>query len=91
MARLHPVVVTASPSPAGEAMLGLLNDEYGATGERDGDEWTISVVPLDGSRRGTVIYRVIQASRTVAERYPDASLYLITEDGNSWKLPPPGL
>jgi len=83
--------VTASPADAGEAMLALLSDEYGAVGEIEDDTWTITIRPIDGNRRGTIIYRVIQASRTVETSYPDSLLYLITEDGNRSRLPPPSL
>jgi hypothetical protein len=86
-----PVLVEASPADAGSAMLELLSDEYGAVGEREGDTWRISIAPIDDVRRGTIIYRVIQASRTVDESHPGARLYLITEDGNRWRLPPPSL
>ncbi|HZT91325.1 MAG TPA: hypothetical protein VFA05_04720 [Gaiellaceae bacterium] len=86
-----PVYVTASPVDAGAALLELLSDEYGATGERSGDEWMLTIVPIDSVRRGTIIYRVIQASRTVDARFPDAVMHLITEDGNRWRLPPPSL
>ena len=88
---LRPVLVTASPPDAAEAMLGLLSDEYGATAERGDERWTLSIAPIDSFRRGTIIYRVIQASRTVTEEFPDAVLHLITEDGNAWRLPPPSL
>lgn len=88
---LRPVLITASPPNAAEAMLGLLSDEYGATAERGEERWTLSVTPIDSFRRGTIIYRVIQASRTVTEQYPDAVLHLVTEDGNAWRLPPPSL
>ena len=88
---LRPVLVTASPPDAAEAMLGLLSDEYGATAERGAERWTLSVAPIDSFRRGTIIYRVIQASRTVTEQFPDAVLHLVTEDGNAWRLPPPSL
>jgi len=40
---------------------------------------------------GTIIYRVIQTSRTLAGGYPNATIFLVTEDGNRWKLPPPVL
>jgi hypothetical protein len=86
-----PVLVEASPADAGSAMLELLSDEYGAVGEREGDTWRISIAPIDDVRRGTIIYRVIQASRTVDESHPGSRLYLITEDGNRWRLPPPSL
>jgi len=87
----RPVLVTASPPAAAEAMLELLSDPYGATAERGAERWTISVMPARGLPRGTIIYRVIQASRTVTDRYPDAVLHLVTEDGNAWRLPPPSL
>jgi len=86
-----PVVALASPADAGAEMLALLEVEYGATGELEGDTWRISIAPIDDVRRGTIIYRVVQASRTVNEHYPEARLYLVTEDGNRWRLPPPGL
>jgi hypothetical protein len=88
---LLPVLVEASPAEAGEALLGLLSDEYGATGERTGDTWHLSIKPIDDVRRGTIIYRVIQASRTIEASHPGSRLYLITEDGNRWRIPPPSL
>jgi len=84
------VLISAAES-AGEEMLSLLSDEYGATGERDGDWWTVTIRPIDQFRRGTIIYRVVQASRTLADRHPAAKIYLVTEDGNRWELPPPPL
>jgi hypothetical protein len=86
-----PVLVEASPADAGQEMLGLLADEYGAVGELDGEKWRISITPIDDVRRGTIIYRVIQASRAVDAYHPESRLYLITEDGNRWRLPPPSL
>jgi len=86
-----PVLVEASPANAGAEMLRLLSGEYGATGYQDGDTWRISIAPIDNVGRGTIIYRVIQASRTVETSYPDSLLYLITEDGNRSRLPPPSL
>jgi hypothetical protein len=88
---MQPVLVEASPADAGRALLELLSDEYGAVGELDGDTWRISVAPIDAVRRGTIIYRVIQASRAVDEAHEGSRLYLITEDGNRWRLPPPSL
>lgn len=88
---MRPVIVTASPAEAGRALLALLSDEYGAVGELDGDRWTLTIAPIDDLRRGTIIYRVIQASRTVDARFPKSQLHLITEDGNRWRLPPPEL
>jgi hypothetical protein len=90
-AESRPVLVVASPPDAAAALLELLSDDYGATAERGDERWTLSLVPVDSLRRGTVIYRVIQASRTISERYPDAVMHLVTEDGNTWRLPPPGL
>jgi hypothetical protein len=88
----EPVYVLVSAAEnAGEAMLALLEDEYGATGVRDGDWWTLTIRPVDQFRRGTIIYRVVQASRTLADRHPGAEIYLVTEDGNRWELPPPAL
>jgi hypothetical protein len=88
----RPVIVTVSPKDAGEALFQLLDDEYGATADEQGDDQVaVSVTPVDNLRRGTVIYRVIQASRTVAERFPAAAMFLITENGDRWRLPPPAL
>jgi hypothetical protein len=87
----RPVLVTAAPLDAGEALLELLSDDYGATAEREDEQLTVSVTPVDDLRRGTVLYRVIQASRTVAERFPASTLFLITENGERWRLPPPAL
>lgn len=86
-----PVLVEASPADAGRAMLDLLRDEYGAVGELEDETWHISIAPIDDVRRGTIIYRVIQASRSVDAAHPASRLYLITEDGNRWRLPPPSL
>jgi hypothetical protein len=88
---MRPVLVTASPPEAAAAMLALLSDEYGATADEGDERWTLSLSPIDSFRRGTIIYRVIQASRTVTDEFPDAVLHLITEDGNAWRLPPPSL
>ena len=84
-------VFVSAEGPSGEEMLSLLSDEYGATGEREGDWWKLTIRPIDQFRRGTIIYRVIQASQTLAVRHPGASFYLVTEDGNRWRLPPPPL
>jgi len=70
-------------------MLSLLSDDYGATGEREGDWWKLTMRPIDQFRRGTIIYCVIQAPRTLAARHPETTIYLITEDGNRWRLRPP--
>lgn len=85
-----PVVVLAAPVEAAETLTALLED-YGAQLSHNGEHSTIEIEPVDDQRRGTVIYRVIQASRTVAERHPGSSLFLVTEDGSRWRLPPPAL
>lgn len=85
-----PVVVTAAPAEAARYMCELLED-YFAELDESVEPARITIVPLTDTKRGTVFYRVIQVSRTVAARFPDASLYVITEDGNRWKLPPPAL
>jgi hypothetical protein len=51
----------------------------------------VTIEPIDEHRRGVVIYRVIQASRNVAEQIPDANMYLVTEEGSRWRLPPPAI
>jgi signal transduction histidine kinase len=84
-------VLVEAVGTAGEDMLSLLSDEYGATGEREGEWWKLTIRPIDQFRRGTIIYRVIQASRTLADRHPTTKVYLVTEDGNRWRLPPPSL
>jgi signal transduction histidine kinase len=84
-------VLVSAEGAAGEEMLSLLGDEYGAEGERDGDWWKLTIRPIDQFRRGTIIYRVVQASHTLVDRHPDATIYLGTEDGNRWRLPPPPL
>jgi hypothetical protein len=84
----HPVIVTVTPRDAAQFLHELLLD-YQSELLDDGREPFISIVPADAARRGTVIYRVVQASLNVHERYPESSLFLITEDGNRWRLPPP--
>jgi hypothetical protein len=86
----RPVRVLVEPLEAAEAMTALLED-YFAELEPGGEQPVVSVVPIDADRRGTVIYRVIQASRTIAERFPEATMYLQTEDGERWRLPPPAI
>jgi hypothetical protein len=71
-------------------MRELLDDYFAELEEGDGQA-QITIVPLTDMKRGTVFYRVIQVSRTVAAEFPDASLHVITEDGNRWRLPPPAL
>jgi hypothetical protein len=85
-----PVVVTAAPVEAARFMRELLED-YFAELDETVDPAVITIVPLTDTKRGTVFYRVIQVSRAVAARFPDAVLFVITEDGNRWRLPPPAL
>jgi hypothetical protein len=85
-----PVTVTVSDRDAAELLTRLLDDYFAEL--REGDEGpVVQVEPIDDTRRSVVLYRVIQASRTVAERYPDTKLYLLTEEGSRWRLPPPAL
>jgi hypothetical protein len=91
MASIPPVLVTVDDRAAAELMVDIMGKDYGAVlGEADGEP-LVEVVPIDDTRRGVVLYRVIQASRTVAARFPDAKLYLLTEEGSRWRLPPPAL
>lgn len=87
---LDPVIVTAAPAEAA-ALLHELLESYQAELQAGDEHATIAIQPADDRRRGTVLYRVIQASRTVAAAFPDAELYLVTEDGSRWRLPPPAL
>lgn len=87
-----PVIVHASPAHAADLLAELLGEDYGAVvGAGEGEEAIVTVEPIDEHRRGVVIYRVIQASRTVADRYPDSTLFLVTEEGSRWRLPPPAI
>jgi hypothetical protein len=87
---LDPVIVTAHPAEAAAMLHDLLRDYQAELVEGD-EHATISIRPADDRRRGTVLYRVIQASRTVATDHPESTLYLVTEDGSRWRLPPPAL
>lgn len=88
-----PVIIHVSPRAAAELLADLLGEDYGAVVRPDEEngESVLSVEPIDEHRRGVVIYRVIQASRTVAERHADATMYLVTEEGSRWRLPPPAI
>lgn len=87
-----PVVVHVSQLDAARLLAELLGDDYGpVVNAGDGDEATILVEPIDERRRGVVLYRVIQASRNVAERIPGADMFLLTEEGSRWRLPPPAI
>jgi hypothetical protein len=88
--RLVPVVVTVSSTEAAELLTSLLQD-YFAVLEPGEEHSTVTIEPIDDMRRGVVIYRVIQASRTVAQQHPEADQFLITEEGSRWRLPPPAL
>ena len=87
-----PVIVHAEPRDAADLLADLLGEDYGAVVEQGGGPESVVIVePIDEQRRGVVIYRIIQASRTVAARLPEASLFLVTEEGSRWRLPPPAL
>jgi hypothetical protein len=88
-----PVIVHASPQAAAELLAELLGEDYGAVVQPDdsGGPTVISVEPIDEQRRGVVLYRVIQASRNVAEQMPGAEMFLLTEEGSRWRLPPPAI
>ena len=88
-----PVIVHVSPQRAAELLAELLGEDYGAVvqpGEDSGPA-VVSVEPIDEQRRGVVLYRVIQASRNVAEQLPEAEMFLLTEEGSRWRLPPPAI
>jgi hypothetical protein len=87
---IRPVLIYVAPEAAARELHELLVD-YQAELEPGEELHTISIEPVDALRRGTVIYRVIQASRTVSAHHPDSTLYLVTEDGSRWRLPPPAL
>jgi len=88
-----PVIVHASPQEAAELLAELLGEDYGAVVQpaNGGGTSVVSVEPIDEQRRGVVLYRVIQASRNVAEQMPDAQMFLLTEEGSRWRLPPPAI
>jgi hypothetical protein len=88
-----PVLVHAAPAAAAQLLAELLGEDYGALvgpGD-DAGQAVVTIEPIDEHRRGVVIYRVIQASRNVAEQIPDANMYLVTEEGSRWRLPPPAI
>jgi hypothetical protein len=91
MAPLPPVVVVASSGEAAQLLADLMGAEYGAVvAEHEGSP-AVMVRPVDAQRRTVVVYRAIQASRSVVKRIPEAKLYLLTEEGSRWRLPPPDL
>jgi hypothetical protein len=79
-----------SDAEAAELLVQLLDDDVAVLGDAE-DGSLVQVEPIDEARRSAVLYRVIQAARTVAERYPEARLFLLTEEGARWRLPPPAL
>jgi hypothetical protein len=87
-AKLPPVKVTVSPPEAATTLAGLLEDYFAVL---DDARTTVTIEPIDDMRRGVVIYRVIQASRTVAAQHPESTQFLVTEEGSRWRLPPPAL
>jgi len=87
---LPPVVVSVSPPEAGSLLASLLQD-YLAVLDLGADESKVTIEPVDDTPRSIVVFRVIQASRTVAARYPDAAQFLHTEEGSRRRLPPPTL
>ena len=87
-----PVIVHAEPRDAADLLADLLGEDYGAVVETGvGSQVVVTVEPIDEQRRGVVIYRIIQASRTVALQMPEASLFLVTEEGSRWRLPTPAI
>ncbi len=87
-----PVVVHTSTLAAAELLGELLGGDYGpAVNAGDDGGATVIVEPIDERRRGVVLYRVIQASRNVAEQMPDVDMFLLTEEGSRWRLPPPAI
>ena len=83
--RLAPVIVTVTPPDAARALRNLLDDYHAVLVAAD----RVEIEPVDHVRRGTVIYRVMQAARTIAAAFDDADMYFVAEDGNMWRLPPP--
>jgi hypothetical protein len=87
-----PVIVHASTLAAAELLSDLLGEDYGpAVSRGEAGDATVIVEPIDEKRRGVVLYRVIQASRNVSERMPDADMFLLSEEGSRWRLPPPAI
>jgi hypothetical protein len=88
-----PVIVHVTPREAADLLSELLGEDYGAVVQPGEGEVAavVNVEPIDEQRRGVVIYRVIQASRNVAELHPEASMFLVTEEGSRWRLPPPAI
>jgi hypothetical protein len=87
---MDPVSVTVSERAAAELLTRLLDDYFAVLQESE-QGLVVQIEPIDDTRRSVVIYRVIQASRTVVDRHPEARLYLLTEEGSRWRLPPPAL
>ena len=86
------MIVHTSTLAAAELLSDLLGEDYGpAVKAGEAGDATVSVEPIDEKRRGVVLYRVIQASRNVSERMPDADMFLLTEEDSRWRLPPPAI
>lgn len=90
MPQIPPVTVAVDDVDAARLLIALLGAEYGAVLAQDSQP-LVQVEPIDDTRRSVVLYRVIQASRSVQERYPRASMFLLTEEGSRWRLPPPAI
>jgi hypothetical protein len=88
---LLPILVSISSWPAAELLTDLLDGYFPVLTRHPAGNATISVTPIDDLRRGVVVYRIVQASLTVAERHPGVDLFLLTEEGSRWRLPPPAL
>jgi xanthine/CO dehydrogenase XdhC/CoxF family maturation factor len=87
-----PVIVHASTLAAAELLAELLGEDYGpAVDAGEGGDATVLIEPIDEKRRGVVLYRVIQASRNVAEQMPGVDMFLMTDEGSRWRLPPPAI
>jgi hypothetical protein len=84
------VVVTVTPAEAAIYLRDLLDDYFAELTHAE-EHSLVTIAPTSDAKRGTVLYRVIQASRTVAARFPESSLFVITEDGSRWRLPPPAI
>jgi hypothetical protein len=87
-----PVIVHASTLAAAELLAELLGEDYGPVVDAgEGGDATVLIEPIDEKRRGVVLYRVIQASRNVAERMPGVDMFLMPDEGSRWRLPPPAI
>jgi signal transduction histidine kinase len=83
--RRVPVVVTITPPEAARTLRDLLDDYHAVLVGPD----RVTLEPIDDVRRGTVVYRVVQAAHTIVQQFPEADMFFVAEDGNRWRLPPP--